>query len=77
MPAQPAWFQRLDKILTAPRSMTSTHLDRSRRQLAAHHVRIPAAAEAREHLLGDLSAGIALRPGATQRTARAPGGSTN
>ena len=56
MPAQPACFHRLDEILADLRSMTSTHLDRARRQLAAHHVRIPAAAEAREHLLGDLSA---------------------
>ena len=28
MPSQPAWFHRLDEILSAPRSMTSTHLDR-------------------------------------------------
>ena len=28
MPAQPAWFHRLDEILGALRSMTSTHLDR-------------------------------------------------
>ena len=28
MPAQPAWFHRLDEILSAPRSMTSTRLDR-------------------------------------------------
>ena len=38
-------------------------LDRARRQLAAQHVRIPAAADVRERLLEDLSAGIALRPG--------------
>ena len=129
MPAQPAWFHRLDEILGALRSMTSTHLDRAaveklfrvrqrrarqimagleglrvgnaaavsrealiarlertaddgvfqwegnrrarlvealdlaRRQLAAQHVRIPAAADVRERLLEDLSAGIALRPG--------------
>ena len=41
MPAQPAWFHRLDEILSALRSMTSTHLDRARRQLAAQHVRTP------------------------------------
>ena len=29
MPAQPAWFHRLDEILGALRSMTSTHLDRA------------------------------------------------
>ena len=28
MPAQPAWFHRLDEILGALRSMTSTRLDR-------------------------------------------------
>ena len=28
MPSQPAWFHRLDEILTALRAMTSTHLDR-------------------------------------------------
>ena len=27
MPSQPAWFNRLDEILGAMRSMTSTHLD--------------------------------------------------
>ena len=29
MPAQRAWFHRLDEILSALRSMTSTHLDRA------------------------------------------------
>ena len=29
MPAQPTWFERLDEILSALRSMTSTHLDRA------------------------------------------------
>ena len=29
MPAQPAWFQRLEEILSDLRSMTSTHLDRA------------------------------------------------
>ena len=29
MPSQPVWFQRLDEIFTALRSMTSTHLDRA------------------------------------------------
>ena len=29
MPAQPAWFHRLDEILGALRSMTSPHLDRA------------------------------------------------
>ena len=29
MPSQPAWFHRLDEILGALRSMTSTHLDRT------------------------------------------------
>ena len=29
MPAQPAWFHRLDEILSALRSMTSTHIDRA------------------------------------------------
>ena len=38
-------------------------LDLARRQLAAQHVRIPAAVDVRERLLEDLSAGIALRPG--------------
>lgn len=28
MPAQPAWFLRLDEILTTLRTMTATHLDR-------------------------------------------------
>ena len=29
MPAQPAWFHRLDEILGTLRSMTSAHLDRA------------------------------------------------
>ena len=29
MPAQPAWFHRLEEILSALRSMTSSHLDRA------------------------------------------------
>ena len=29
MPSQPAWFHRLEEILTLLRSMTSTHLDRA------------------------------------------------
>ena len=29
VPAQPAWFHRLDEVLSALRSMTSTHLDRA------------------------------------------------
>ena len=29
MPSQPVWFHRLDEILSALRSMTSTHLDRA------------------------------------------------
>ena len=90
MPSQPAWFHRLDEILSALRAMTSTHLDRvavsrealiarlewtaaagvfqwegnrrarvvealdlARRQLAAQHVRIPAAADVCARLLGD------------------------
>ena len=74
MPSQPAWFHRLDEILTALRSMTSTHLDLARRQLAAQHVRIPAAADVCARLLGDLSASQgqmeAQRPGvATMETA--------
>ena len=28
MPFQSSWFQRFDEILSALRSMTSTHLDR-------------------------------------------------
>ena len=28
MPAQPAWFHRLEEIFSALRSMTSTRLDR-------------------------------------------------
>ena len=28
MPSQPAWFHRLDEILSALRAMTSTHFDR-------------------------------------------------
>ena len=27
MPAQPAWFHRLDEILSAPRAMTSTRVE--------------------------------------------------
>ena len=27
MPSQPAWFERLDEILSSLRSMKSTHLD--------------------------------------------------
>ena len=74
MPAQPAWFHRLDEILTALRSMTSTRLDLARRQLTAQHVRIPAAADVCARLLGDLSASQgqmeAQRPGvATMETA--------
>ena len=74
MPAQPACFHRLEEILGALRSMTSTHLDRARRQLAAQHVRIPAAADLCARLLGDLSASQgqmeAQRPGvATMETA--------
>ena len=140
MPAQPAWFERLEEILGDLRSMTSTRLDRAtveklfrvrqrrarqimadleglrignasavsraaliarleqmaasrvfqwegnrrarvvedldlaRRQLAAQHVRIPAAADVRERLLEDLSASQgqmeARRPGvATMETA--------
>ena len=53
-PAQPAWFHRLDEILTRLRAMKSTHLDR----LAVEKL-----FRVRQHLLGDLSAGIALRPG--------------
>ena len=126
MPAQLAWFQRLEEILSALRAMTSSHLDRAaveklfrvrqrrarqimagwaglrvgnaaavsrealiasleqtaasgvfqwegnrrarlvedldrlRRQLAARRGRIPAAADVRERLLEDLSAGIRL-----------------
>ena len=111
MPSQPAFFQRLDEILSAPRAMKSTHLDRAavsrealiarlewtaaagvfqwegnrrarvvedldlaRRQLAAQHVRIPAAVDVCARLLGDLSASQgqmeAQRPGvATMETA--------
>ena len=29
IPSQPTWFHRLDEILSALRSMTSTHLDRA------------------------------------------------
>ena len=29
MPSQPAWFQRLEEILSALRAMTSSHLDRA------------------------------------------------
>ena len=29
MPSQPAWFHRLEEILTLLRSMTSTHIDRA------------------------------------------------
>ena len=133
MPSQPAWFHRLDEILGALRSMTSTHLDRAaveklfrvrqrrarqimvgleglrvgnaaavsrealiarlertadggvfqwegnrrsrvvedldlaRQQLVAWRVRIPAAADVCARLLGDLSAGIALRLGKRQK----------
>ena len=28
MPSQPAWFHRVEEILSAPRAMTSTRLDR-------------------------------------------------
>ena len=126
MPSQPAWFHRLEEILSALRAMTSSHLDRAaveklfrvrqcrarqimagwaglrvgnvsavsrealiacleqtaaagvfqwegnrrarlvedldrlRRQLAARRGHIPAAADVRERLLEDLSAGIRL-----------------
>ena len=78
MPAQPAWFHRLDEILSALRSMASTHLDRAAveklfrvrrrraRQIMAglEGLRVGnAAADVRERRLEDLSAGIALRPG--------------
>ena len=43
-PAQPAFFQRLEEILSALRSMTSTHLDR----LAVEKLfRVPSAAHDR------------------------------
>ena len=45
------------------RARVAEALDLARRQLAAQHVRIPAAADVRQRLLEDLSAGIALRPG--------------
>lgn len=130
MPAQPAWFHRLDEILETLRGMESSHLDRqaveklfgvrerrarqimagleglragnavavsraaliarleetaasglfqwevnrrarvvedldrTRRQLAARRVRIPAAPEARDNRVGDLSQDIDLKPGA-------------
>jgi len=129
MPAQPAWFHRLDGILETLRGMDSSHLDRqavqklfavrerrarqlmagleglrvgnaaavsraaliarmeetaasgifqwevnrrarvvedldrTRRQLAARRVRIPAAADVEERRLRDLSSDIALKPG--------------
>ena len=78
MPAQPAWFHRLDEIFNALRSMTSTHLDRAAveklfrvRQRRARQIMAGleglrvgnAAADVRERRLEDLSAGIALRPG--------------
>ena len=43
MPAQPAWFHRLEEILSAPRSMTSTHLDRAAAQVSVPFVQIRAA----------------------------------
>ena len=46
MPAQPAWFHRLDEILTSLRAMKSTHLDRaavSREALIARLERTAAA----------------------------------
>ena len=43
VPAQPAWFQRLDEILSALRSMTSPHLDRQAAQVSVPFVQIPAA----------------------------------
>ena len=46
MPAQPAWFHRLDEILGALRSMTSTHLDRAAAQVSVPFVQIRAAANA-------------------------------
>lgn len=129
MPAQPAWFHRLDGILEALRGMESSHLDRlavqklfavrerrarqimagleglrignaaavarlaliarleetaasgpfqweinrrarviedldrTRRQLAARRVRIPAAADVEDRRMRDLSGDIALKPG--------------
>ena len=62
MPAQPACFHRLDEILGALRSMTSTYLDRAAVE-KLFRVRIPAAADVRERLLEDLSVDITLRPG--------------
>ena len=43
MPSQPAWFHRLDEILSALRSMTSPHLDRAAAQVSVPFVQIPAA----------------------------------
>ena len=90
MPAQPAWFHRLDEILSALRSMASTHLDRAAveklfrvrrrraRQIMAglEGLRVGnAAADVRERRLEDLSAGIALRPGELRVVfSGAPGG---
>ena len=43
MPAQPAWFHRLDEILSALRAMTSTRLDRLAAQVSVPFVQIRAA----------------------------------
>ena len=40
MPAQPAWFHRLDEIFNALRAMTSTRLDRLAAQVSVPFVQI-------------------------------------
>jgi hypothetical protein len=48
---------------TTRRARLAEHLDRTRRQLAARRVRIPAAADARDRSIHDLDGGIELRAG--------------
>ena len=45
MPAQPAWFHRLDEILSGLRSMTFTHLDRGRSRNCSGCASAPQAAD--------------------------------
>jgi hypothetical protein len=48
---------------TNRRARVVEELDRTRRQIAARRVRIPAAPDVRDRRLGELSADIALQPG--------------
>src|SRR5205085_2027822 len=68
--ARPALISRLEETAKGclfqwevnRRARVVEDLDRTRRQLAARHLRIPAASNVRDLLLRDLSNGIMLRP---------------